>query len=64
MTFKTSAVRWEAVDKVVRGDGYLFVYISALSAYIIPEHAFDSEKSFFDFCGQAIDFFSRAKGET
>ncbi len=61
MRYQTSAVRWEAVDKVVRGEGYLFVYISAVNAYIIPEHAFDGEKAFFDFCGQAIDYFSKVK---
>lgn len=39
-----SKVKWNTVERYVETDRYIFIYISAVSAYIIPKEDFDSEE--------------------
>lgn len=59
--YRSSSIRWPAVEQIVRGRGYLYLYIAATQAAIVPERAFSSQKSFFDFCSQAIDYHGAAQ---
>ena len=61
--YRQTSVKWEAVEKVIRGNGYLYVYDSALTAMVIPEHAFPTQEEFLSFAGRAQDYFS-AKQQT
>jgi hypothetical protein len=40
-----STVRWSGVERIAQDDDYLFVYVSAMSAYIVPRCAFSSDWS-------------------
>jgi hypothetical protein len=38
-----SSRRWSAIERIAETDDHVFIYISALSAYIIPKLAFNNE---------------------
>lgn len=38
-----SKISWDAVEKVEETDGYIYIYISSVNAYVIPVRAFESE---------------------
>lgn len=40
---------WEQIDSIWETEDYLFLYISSLSAYIIPKRAFNSKEDQEDF---------------
>lgn len=56
--YRQTSVKWEAIEKVVRGDGYLYVYHSSITAVVIPEGAFPNQDAFIAFTGKAQDFYS------
>jgi hypothetical protein len=43
---RSTTVRWKAVEKVVEDGDYLYIYISALEAIIVPRRAFAGEAPF------------------
>lgn len=59
--YRSSSIRWPAVEQIVRGRGYLYLYIAATQAAIVPERAFSSQKAFFEFCSQTIDYHGAAQ---
>lgn len=58
--YRSTSIRWPAVEKIERGRGYLYLYIASAQAAIIPERAFASQKAFFEFCSAAIDYHGAA----
>lgn len=53
--FSRGEVRWEGVERVEQDEHYIFVYVSALNAYIINKKYFPSEQA-------AQRFFETARG--
>ena len=48
-----SVVKWSAISKIAVEDGLLFVFVSAMSAYIVPPRAFGAQSEFDDFIERA-----------
>jgi hypothetical protein len=46
---------WTAVRAIEKNDKLIIVYISAISAYIIPLRAFESEKEFNDYYAKIVE---------
>ncbi|MCK6475064.1 MAG: YcxB family protein [Planctomycetes bacterium] len=59
--YRSSSIRWPAVEQIVRGRGYLYLYIASTQAAIVPERAFSSQKAFFEFCSRTIDYHGAAQ---
>jgi len=52
MLASESKLNWSSVDKVLQNDKYLFIYIGAVNALVIPKNAFTSnrqQKEFLDY---------------
>ncbi len=43
-----TSVRWSSVEKIIMHDDYLFVYISAVPAQVIPKRYFKDDKEFLE----------------
>lgn len=56
---QTSTV-WRAVERVVRTDNYLFIYLNALAAIIVPRRAFTDVADFETFGNAARGFHANA----
>ncbi|WP_425614978.1 YcxB family protein [Anatilimnocola sp. NA78] len=60
-TLCQSAFRWEGIEKVGSDAKGLYVYSTALTAYVIPRHAFASDQQFQDYCAKAKYYFDRGQ---
>jgi len=54
--YREVRTRWEVVEKIVRTDHHVFIYVSALSAHILPRRAFLTDGEFLKFVGEALHF--------
>ncbi len=54
--FESTTTRWGAVERIATAEGHGFIYLSAISAHIIPKHAFSNEESFERFIETARRF--------
>ncbi len=54
--FGTSSASWESVEKVVTTDDYLYIYINALAAIIVPRRAFGDTSDFDGFVTAAANY--------
>lgn len=59
--FGQTSVVWSAVEKVVLTDDYAYIYISAVSAIIIPRRAFADSSEFGKFVRTAGEFQEKAR---
>lgn len=48
--------KWSGVEKIVENDDYIFIYISALNAHIIPKRAFENESDVASFVETAKQY--------
>ena len=53
-------VKWEGIERVVEDKQYIFIYVSALNAYVINKKYFPSEQHARAFLGQAQSLHQRA----
>lgn len=49
----TSTMNWSAVERIATTDDHAFLYVSAISALMVPRNAFDSQSEFQAFVAQA-----------
>ena len=57
MLASETKLKWSSVDKVVQNDRYIFIYIGAIQALIIPKSAFPSnsqQKEFLDYVNSIL----------
>lgn len=54
--FDRTTVAWSGVERVIKDQDYLFVYISALTAIIVPRRAFADAVGFNEFAIQATRY--------
>jgi YcxB-like protein len=54
--FKDTSLAWRAVERVAHTSDHIFIYISAMSAIIVPRRAFASSSEFDDFLAAATRF--------
>lgn len=57
---ESSTTAWPAIERVSRADEHVFLYISAMSAIIIPRRAFTTTAEFDQFFQAAIDYHQKA----
>lgn len=58
--FSRGEVKWEGVERVEEDEGYIFIYVSALNAYVINKKFFPSEQHARAFFGAANNLHRRA----
>lgn len=51
-----SRTRWDCVEQIVKTDDYIFIYTSAVTAYVIPRRAFDTEAEYDTFFKTATKY--------
>jgi hypothetical protein len=51
-----SKFAWKTINKIISNEKYIFIYMSAVSAYIIPKKIFDNDSAINDFMKLLDDF--------
>jgi hypothetical protein len=59
-TTEDNFVHWSGVERFAEDDEYLYIYISALTAHVIPKRAFESKELLGQFVGEAKAHLSSA----
>jgi len=54
--FNQTMIAWRGVERIVHNDDYAFIYISSMSAIVVPRRAFSSSSEFDQFIKTAIDY--------
>jgi hypothetical protein len=54
--FDQTTIAWSAIERVVKGKDYAFVYTSALTAIIVPRRAFADDLGFDEFVLKATGY--------
>lgn len=57
---RISTAQWKGVENVVIGDKAIYIYVSGLSAYIIPHHSFTSDADYDAFAHTVQDYWQKA----
>jgi len=57
---RQSSTAWRAVERVARNGDYAFVYVSALSAIIVPRRAFTTPTEFEEFVKTSSSYHEKA----
>jgi hypothetical protein len=52
----TYTAKWQTVEKVIASDNCLYIYVSAVSALIVPKRFFASDAAFADFVRQTTEY--------
>jgi len=60
-TLCQSAFRWKGLEKVGSDEKGLYIYSTALTAYVIPRHAFPSDRQFQDYSAKAKHYFEQGQ---
>jgi hypothetical protein len=53
-----NSINWMGVERIVSTESYFFIYVSSISACIVPKSSFDNESSrdiFFEFINRKLD---------
>ena len=58
--FQQSATRWPVVERIVRDGAYAYIYLSAVSALVVPQRAFASAAAFEEFVRTAERYLENA----
>jgi len=53
--------KWPSIEKICTNGDYVFVYMSTMSAFIIPKRAFNTSSEFDTFISQAKHYTDMAK---
>jgi len=56
-----SRVKWLAIEKIESSNEHLFVYISSMSAHVVPMRAFGNEMHFSAFVESARAYWRQAR---
>lgn len=60
--FSKYEVSWSGVERVEKVKDYVFIYISSMSAFLIPKRAFADEAAFERFYQTCLEYWNAAKG--
>ena len=52
--YNTTKLKWDSIEKIVKDYRYIYIYIGAVSAFIVPIRSFSSSISFNDFYHELI----------
>lgn len=58
-----SAQRWIGIEKICLDSGAIIIFNSAMSAYILPRRAFNSDQHFHEFAAQAEKYLAASGGQ-
>lgn len=56
-----ATVKWSGVERIADSDEFVFIYISAVSGYLVPSRAFGGEEHFREFVSRANEFLREAQ---
>jgi hypothetical protein len=57
-----TSVSWDAVEKIVKTDDMIYIYGSAVAAFLVPRRAFQTEEAFNEFLETVEKLKSRSSG--
>ena len=57
-----SRFKWSLIEKVVSSDTHIFIYVSAMNAFVIPKTAFANDREREHFLEMAMQFREKAVG--